>query len=417
MKRERVKRIELMLDSGAFSAWNRGLSIDVQDYIKYIKEHEELFFSYVTLDVLPEGAERRRTPEAIEKSACESDINHQTMKDAGLSPIPVFHQGENFRWLENMLKNGEKYIGISTRKDLTYKQTMKWLDQVWSILSDDKGNPLVYTHGFGVTAINLLTRYPWYTVDSTTWSLTPAYGQILVPRLVGARWSEQDCEWLGGEWDYTHHPIRITTSYIQQGSESLQRKQFGNQKPMIQEHVRRFLQEEVGVSITEVRNTADARRRAVLIYYMKFMESKLKVKFSHHISMTDKSIITNKDARKMVGSGSVDIDFVKVMFATSLNKQFSNILTSSNSYTRLLSYFELRDKDPEILYRYVETGMPSKYDSRIPKQKWDNETYLTYRKMELYHRSCRYDSMRDDIYIGPELVSEFPADEHIREIG
>ena len=36
------KKIELFLDSGAFSAWTQKVEINIQDYIEFIKEHEKL---------------------------------------------------------------------------------------------------------------------------------------------------------------------------------------------------------------------------------------------------------------------------------------------------------------------------------------------------------------------------------------
>jgi hypothetical protein len=50
------------------------------------------------------------------------------MKDAGLKPLPVFHHGEHFSWLERMLADGESYIGISTAKNLPDLVQRRWLD-------------------------------------------------------------------------------------------------------------------------------------------------------------------------------------------------------------------------------------------------------------------------------------------------
>ena len=35
------------------------------------------------------------------------------MKEAGLNPLPVFHQDEEFRWLKKCLEDGEDYICLS----------------------------------------------------------------------------------------------------------------------------------------------------------------------------------------------------------------------------------------------------------------------------------------------------------------
>ena len=89
------------------------------------------------------------------------------MKEAGLHPIPVFHQGENWLWLEKMLKDGETYIGLSTggQHRQPRPSIYRWLDQCFSRLCDAQGRPLVRIHGFGITSRLLLLRYPCTTVE------------------------------------------------------------------------------------------------------------------------------------------------------------------------------------------------------------------------------------------------------------
>ena len=109
--------IRLFLDSGAYTAWTKGQTIDVHEYIKFVHEVEPCIATYANVDVIPGGSDRVRTTADAEASARRSYRNLQIMKDAGLKPLPVFHQGEHFRWLETMLVDGEDYIGVSTAKD------------------------------------------------------------------------------------------------------------------------------------------------------------------------------------------------------------------------------------------------------------------------------------------------------------
>jgi hypothetical protein len=109
--------IKLMLDSGAYSAWTQNQAISIAAYIKFVRECEPYLHTYVNLDVIPGALGRPRTWQDTETAAAQSYRSLQLMKDAGLKPLPVFHQGEDFRWLERMLKDGEEYIGISTAKN------------------------------------------------------------------------------------------------------------------------------------------------------------------------------------------------------------------------------------------------------------------------------------------------------------
>lgn len=346
--------VDLMLDSGAFSAWNRGTTIDLKKYAAYIKRLEKYLFSYVTLDVLPEGQESKRTTESIEAGAKKSHINHKKLKDAGLSPIPVFHQGESFHWLEQMLKDGEKYIGVSARKDLRTKDHVKWLDQVYRMLTDKKGKSIVKTHGFGITNPKLLLRYPFYTVDSTTWSMTPGYGQIIVPVLVD------------GKFDYSRVPSRIIVSGIQQKSSQ---QQFEGMGPMGQAAITKYL-DEIGTNITQVRYGTDERRRCVLHYYLKLAEYLRKHESTSQFQLRDDLLI---------------------MFATALkNKEWSALMCDMSARTRLLSFFETQDADDEALIEYVETGKFGDKIKRAPKARFDNEGYRNFRRLKLAERGRQY---------------------------
>lgn len=175
----------LLLDSGAFSAWNAGVEVDLDAYMKFIRDNSDYVSAYVALDVIPgAGMGHTPTPEQVEESACKSWANLMYMEGAGLSPIPVFHQGERFYWLERMVEHGCEYIGISPANDRSTQAKMAWLDRVFNYLCDDDGHPRVKTHSFGATSVDIITRYPWYTVDSTTWLAAGSrFGLLRCPRL------------------------------------------------------------------------------------------------------------------------------------------------------------------------------------------------------------------------------------------
>ncbi len=365
------KPLDLMLDSGAFGAWNRGVKIDLDAYIDFITEHKEVLSSYVALDVLAEGRESQRTSSAIEQAAILSYKNLQIMKDAGLSPIPVFHQGDGFKWLERLLKDGETYIGISTRKDLLSGQTRPWLDKVWSYLRDAKGHALIKTHGFGITSPKLLFSYPWYTTDSTTWMLSAAFGKIAIPRLVGASWHPKDQKWYGGEWDYMSPPRDIVTSHVEQSSKAANDRQFASHGPMVQAIVVRWLEEEAKLCITEVRNFPISRFCANLIYFMK---------------LANAITASRKDGTKL-----------KIMFASDLSRMPLDALQQASSFTRLLSYAELLKAAPGVFENYMKTGRLADKKRNRRAIRWNQEIYTNFRRRTLFDRIGGYGSMIDDV--------------------
>jgi hypothetical protein len=174
----------LILDSGAFSAWTKKVVIQLDDYIAFIKANIDQIDYYVNMDVIPGEFGRKPSEDEVEKSAQASWDNLIYMESEGLHPVPVYHMGESIEWLDKLIDHGCSYIGISPANDRTTKQKIKWLDMVFHHICDSNGVPKIRTHGFGVTSLPILYRYPWYSVDSMSWVRFAAYGSIVVPKEV-----------------------------------------------------------------------------------------------------------------------------------------------------------------------------------------------------------------------------------------
>jgi len=196
------KNKSLLLDSGAFSAWNKSIEIDIDIYIDFILQYNEYFDYVVNLDVIPGKPGIPPTKDQIEFSARKGYDNYYYMIGRGIPKeklIHVFHQGEDFEWLNKMIAEMD-YIGISPSNDKTTNQKIEWLDVVMDYIIDDRGFPRVKFHGFGVSSISILIRYPWYSVDSTSWVMTGRFGSIFVPK--------NKC----GKYDYMSTPYKIDVS-------------------------------------------------------------------------------------------------------------------------------------------------------------------------------------------------------------
>jgi hypothetical protein len=128
---------KILLDCGAYSAWRFGESINLDDYTAFIRRNKHLLDCYVGLDT-PPGSEGRREwrREYNERAAAQSYRNQQFMKDAGLSPIPVFHQDERFGWLERYVEDGEACIALAPFDGGL--DALPWLDECFARLKDDR---------------------------------------------------------------------------------------------------------------------------------------------------------------------------------------------------------------------------------------------------------------------------------------
>jgi hypothetical protein len=193
----------IMLDSGAYSAWTTKTDVDIDEYCMFIREHSESIDAYIALDVIPGVKGRTPTAAEVDASAAQGWSNYLYMRDTwNLDPVPVFHQGESFEWLELMLANGCTYIGLSPRIMGPTTIKRRWLDSVWRRIVNDDGTPRIRTHGFGMNALPLLFRYPWHTIDASTWLKRAMYGKVLTPH------THKDT----GAWDFTKVPRDVAVS-------------------------------------------------------------------------------------------------------------------------------------------------------------------------------------------------------------
>jgi len=176
------KNPEIFMDSGAFSAKTKRAEIDIDKYIKFIKDYRPYIDIYANLDVIGDA-----------KATLE---NQKKMEAAGLSPIPCFHYGENWEWLEYYLDSYD-YVAIGGVAMLRNKSVLTdWLDRCFKIICDTPNNyPRAKIHGFGVTSIGVMCRYPWYSLDSTSWVLMSRFGSILVPRYSQGRYVYDETAW------------------------------------------------------------------------------------------------------------------------------------------------------------------------------------------------------------------------------
>lgn len=171
----------ITLDSGAFSVWSKGQTIDIERYIAFAKElrhrlDPQIQLNVVNLDVLPGKIGETPTDEQREHSAVEGYDNMLRLEAAGLKVIHVYHQHEDLKWLDK-IRSHTDYMGISPANDCSMKQKLAFMDSVYA-----KIRASIKTHGFAVTSTEQLYRYPLYSADSSSWSVAARYGRIPVFR-------------------------------------------------------------------------------------------------------------------------------------------------------------------------------------------------------------------------------------------
>lgn len=179
-------KIDLFLDSGAFSAFTQDVKIDINEYIAFIRRYEKHLSVYANLDVIGD--------------AKGTFLNQKIMEQAGLKPLPCFHYGEPIKYLEYYIKRYD-YIALGGIVPVHSSQLYYWLDDLFSkYICDSSGAPKVKVHGFGLSSHKLMVRYPWYSVDSTSWVIASRCYIIYLPK------------WKNG-WRYNIDYWKVSVSY------------------------------------------------------------------------------------------------------------------------------------------------------------------------------------------------------------
>lgn len=202
---------DLFMDSGAFTAYTQGVHIDVHEYIDFLKEHLDILTVYAGLDVIGDARGTWK--------------NQRIMERAGLpETVPCFHMGEDWSFLERYVERNE-YIAIGgVAQARNRAQLVAFLDRCFEIICDCDGFPRTKVHGFAVTSVDLLWRYPWYSADSTSWVVASRMGQVFVPMSTN------------GEYDYRKDGLNLSVS-SRAPSKSEFGKHYDNFAPAVQKYI------------------------------------------------------------------------------------------------------------------------------------------------------------------------------------
>lgn len=147
---------EALIDSGAFSADSVGAEIDIDEYCIFIKQTGAIL--YAGLDVIGDA-------KATMKNVSYMKRVHK------LNAFPTFHMGSKLEDLYEMMD----YPYIALGGLVFSKNIVNHCDAVWSYILRE--NPKLKVHGFGVTNLEIMARYPWYSVDSSSYKSCRRFGR------------------------------------------------------------------------------------------------------------------------------------------------------------------------------------------------------------------------------------------------
>jgi len=93
----KLRHARILVDSGAFTAWKAGKSVDLDEYCRFIEALGDLPWRYFMLDVVGDPAATMK--------------NYEIMLNRGFNPIPIFTRGEDPSVLEDYYKTSD-VVGV-----------------------------------------------------------------------------------------------------------------------------------------------------------------------------------------------------------------------------------------------------------------------------------------------------------------
>ncbi|MFC8465980.1 hypothetical protein [Streptomyces sp. NPDC057250] len=156
--------VDLFADSGAYSAATTGATVNLADYSAWLTDWAPLWTTMAGLDVIGDH----------EATAANTAALHQ----AGHDVLPVFHVGEPWPVLDALCK-AHPYVALGGMAlhavgGAKRRPLMAWLVRCFRI-GAEHGTRF---HGFGMTSAGIVVQLPFYSVDSSSYTLGQRWGLV-----------------------------------------------------------------------------------------------------------------------------------------------------------------------------------------------------------------------------------------------
>lgn len=149
----------IMLDSGAWSAWNKNKNIAPTDYMNFVTKYRHIVGSYVSLDVIGDDELSKRY--------------YDIMLYKGFEPIPVFHYGGDITYLDYYVDSVEPGTsvalgGTAAMKDK--KVVREWVQSIERLYPDQA------FHLLGSSSQQIMGHCNLASCDASTWIMMSVNG-------------------------------------------------------------------------------------------------------------------------------------------------------------------------------------------------------------------------------------------------
>ncbi|QDP54825.1 MAG: hypothetical protein Unbinned3891contig1000_23 [Prokaryotic dsDNA virus sp.] len=214
-ERKLLRASSVILDSGGFSLFVK----EVRNKAKTEFERRRLADKFYTLDkgsvfrtyvdeyvtfvkslgypIMFANADRIFDPEFT------WEVQQYIEKTHKRKPIPIVHSESDIKWIDHYKDRGYRLVALGgfAWKGLNW-EAYDWIDKVFvHVCPKSNGyKPTLRLHGFALTSYKSIMRWPWWSVDSTSWLMSSATGGVYVPRMKK------------GQWDFNTAPMMVDFS-------------------------------------------------------------------------------------------------------------------------------------------------------------------------------------------------------------
>jgi hypothetical protein len=182
----------IMLDSGAFTAWNAGKSVSLdqvrEHYARFLESGDGLFDEVwlINLDVITDD-----TMTGDEKKAAteRSDENFRILRsEFGNCVLPVFHQREGKARLREVIEQADGYLCLSPTNKIPEDHRWRWALLANSALRDLGSK--ARAHGLATTGNVMIREAKLFSGDSGAWVEHGKFGTVDLMQLTDDNYAE-----------------------------------------------------------------------------------------------------------------------------------------------------------------------------------------------------------------------------------
>lgn len=160
LKRAKKLASSFILDNGAFTLWQRGeRQSDWSAYYEWVRtSYKHPAFEWAVI------------PDVIDGDEDANDrLLNEWPHDLRFVGVPVWHLHES---LDRVVRLATTYprIALGSSGEFADPGSKSWsrrMDELMAAICDDKGQPICKLHGLRMLAIDIFTKYPLASADST----------------------------------------------------------------------------------------------------------------------------------------------------------------------------------------------------------------------------------------------------------